>query len=171
MISEKMMNALNEQIKHEMQSAYLYFSMATYFETESWDGMANWMRMQADEEWAHSMRMYHHIMERDGKVKLNTLTAPQAEWASPLKAFKAAYKHEQFITSKIYELATLAREESDFAAEAMLQWFVNEQVEEEANAAKIVQMLERVGDNMNGMLMIDRQLGERVASAPAATEE
>jgi len=171
MISEKIMNALNEQIKHEMQSAYLYFSMATYFETENWDGMASWMRVQADEQWAHAMRLYAHIMERDGKVKLSTLTEPQAEWASPLDAFKAAYKHEQFITGKIYELARLAREEVDFAMETMLQWFVNEQVEEEANASKIVQMLERVGDNMNGMLMVDRQLADRAAAVPAAAEK
>lgn len=156
-----MQAALNEQIKHELESGYLYLSMATYFHDQNLDGMAHWMKIQEAEEREHAMKMFDHLIERGGTVKLKALSEPQSEWESPLDAFKAAYEHEKFVTSKIHDLVKLADEEGDLAAKAMLQWFVTEQVEEEDNASGIVSMLERVGDSGNGIVMVDRELGRR----------
>ncbi|MBN2092850.1 ferritin [candidate division KSB1 bacterium] len=161
MLSEKMKNLMNTQIKNELESAYLYLSMAAYFESDGWDGMSSWMKVQAQEEVNHAMKFYAHLQERDSRVKLAGLAEPKFEWKSPLDAFKAAYAHEQFITGTINNLMKLAVEESDYAAQGLLQWFVNEQVEEEASALKVVQMLERVGDSGNGLVMLDHKLGER----------
>ncbi len=163
MISKKMEAALNEQIKEELASAYLYLSMSAHFAAEGWDGMAGWMRVQAGEEQEHAMRLFDHIVERGGKVKLHALTAPEAKWASPPAAFKAAYKHEQHITSCIHSLVELAQKEKDYAAGALLQWFVTEQVEEEDHASKVVLLLERMGGEGRGLVMADRELGRRVA--------
>lgn len=161
MMNPKMQNAMNEQIKHELESAYLYLSMSAYFNSEGWDGMGQWMRVQAQEELEHAMKFFDHIKERDGKVALQALAQPQEKWSSLLDAFQAAYKHEQFITSKIHELVKLANELSDYAAQSLLQWFVDEQVEEEASTSKVVQLLERVGDSGNGLVMLDHELGKR----------
>ncbi len=161
MLSEKLKNLMNTQIKNEFESAYLYLSMAAYFESDSWEGMASWMKVQAQEEVNHAMKFYAHLQERDARVKLAGLTEPKFEWKSPLDAFKAAYAHEQFITGTLNNLMKLAVEESDYAAQGFLQLFVNEQVEEEASALKVVQMLERIGDSGNGMVMLDYKLGER----------
>ena len=162
MLGEKIQAAFNVQIREEMDSAYLYLSMAAYFESRGLDGMARWMRSQTAEEVAHAMRFFDYIAERGGRVALEALKQPQGEWASPLAAFQAAYQHEQFITSKIGELVDLATAERDHASNAMLQWFVNEQVEEEATVSKIAEQLERIGDSGNGLLMLDRELGQRM---------
>ena len=161
MIGQKMQDALNAQIKEEMASAHLYLSMAACFHSIGLDGMAHWMKMQTREEMAHAMKMFEHIIERGGRAEVPGLEQPQKEWPSPLAAFQAAYKHEQYITGKIDGLVALAAAEEDNAAGVMLQWFVNEQVEEEASAAKIVQLLERAGDSGNGLVMLDIQLGKR----------
>jgi len=171
MIGKRMQDAINEQIKHELESAYLYLSMVAYFEAIGAEGMAQWMRVQTQEEVGHAMRFFDHITERDGRVELLELAKPLKEWASPLAAFKAAYEHEQFITGKINDLVKIAAEEGDHAANIMLQWFVTEQVEEEASTSRVVQMLGRVGDSGTGLLMLDRELGARVAVEPAAQEE
>jgi len=163
MIGKKVQDAFNEQIKQEMQSAYLYLSMAAYFHSTGLDGMGQWMRLQSQEETAHAMKLFDHIVERGGAVTLPALDKPKAKWTSPLAAFKDAYKHEQFITSCIDKLAALAEKEKDRAAGILLQWFVAEQVEEEANASKIVDTLERLGDSGNGLIMLDVQLGKRGA--------
>jgi len=164
MINPKMQDAMNEQIKNELESAYIYLSMAAYFDSEGWDGMGQWMRAQAQEEMVHAMKFFEHISERDGRVKLMALAQPQEKWSSALDAFQAAYKHEQFITGTINELVKLANEINDYAANSLLQWFVDEQVEEEASTSKVVQLLERVGDSGNGLVMLDLQLGKRQAS-------
>jgi len=169
MIGKRMQDAMNEQIKHELESAYLYLSMVAYFHSESLDGMAQWMTVQAQEELAHAMKFLNHIDERDGRVELKALSQPQKEWASPLEAYKAAYNHERFITDKINDLVKLASEEGDHAAGIMLQWFVTEQVEEESSTLKVVDLLERIGDSGHGLIMADRELGTR--SAPAESEE
>jgi len=161
MISKKMQDAMNAQIKNELFSAHLYMSMAAYFNSLGWDGMAAWMKKQSQEEYSHAMKFYHHLTERDGRVLLTELDKPEHEWASPLAAFQAAYAHEQFITGKINSLVDLAKAESDHAANAFLQWFVTEQVEEEASTAKVAQMLERIGNSGNGLVMLDRQLSAR----------
>jgi ferritin len=161
MIGERIGKAMNDQIKHELESYYIYLSMVAYFESNSLDGMGHWMRCQAQEEMIHAMKFFAHIVDRGGKVILQDLKQIKTEWASPLEAFKDAYEHEQFISSKINELTTIAREEKEYASEPMLSWFADEQVEEEANASKIMDQLEMVGDNKSALLLIDRELGAR----------
>lgn len=161
MIGKRIEEALNAQIREELSSAYLYLSMAAYFHAEGLDGMARWMRLQAKEEVAHAMRIFDHLVERGGRVSLQALPEPAFQWDSPLAAFKAAYEHERYITERIDELVVLAREEKDNAAEVMLQWFVAEQVEEEDQTRKAVELLERVGPDGRGILMIDQKLGAR----------
>ena len=161
MIGNRMQEALNAQIKHELESAYIYLSMAAYFESLGLEGMARWMRVQSGEEVEHAMKFFDHITERDGRVELFSLAQPEKEWASPLEAFKAAYEHEQFITGKINELMKIAADEQDHAAGILLQWFVTEQVEEEASTSHVVGMLKRIGDSGHGLLLLDHELGTR----------
>ena len=162
MIGKKMQEAINEQIKEELGSAYLYLSMAAYFHSKGLDGMAHWMRIQTQEEMVHAMKFFDHIVERDGRAILLALDQPKTSWSSPLEAFQEAYKHEQYITSRINDLVKLANRENDNAAAIMLQWFVTEQVEEEASTSKVAQMLELIGDSGQGLLMLDRELGTRI---------
>jgi len=164
MIGKKLTKELNEQIKHETFSAYLYWSMAAYFQSKGLDGMSQWMKAQAQEELGHALRFYNHISERGGRVELQAIDKPQLEWESPRDAFEAAKKHEQFITSRIDGLAKLADEENDRAAGIMLQWFISEQVEEEDSVQKVLDMLDIAGEKGPGLLMADRELGSRVAA-------
>jgi len=161
MIGKRMEEALNEQINEELFSAYLYLAMAAYFHGEGLDGMARWMRLQAKEEVEHALKIFDHLVERGGKVTLRALKEPQGGWESPLAAFRAAYEHERHITGRIHELVELAQAEKDHAAFQMLSWFVAEQVEEEDQTRKAVELLERVGDSGHGLIMIDRELGTR----------
>ena len=161
MINERIQQAMNEQIKHELESAYLYLAMSAWFSAQGWDGMAQWMRVQAKEEQTHAMKFYGHILERDGRIDLQALAKPKTEWSSPQNAFEEASKHEQFITGKINSLMKLSQETQDFASQSLLTWFVDEQVEEEANASTIVQTLSRIGTSGSGLVMIDRKLGKR----------
>lgn len=161
MINKKMENAVNQQIKNELFSSYLYLSMSAYFETEGWEGMAHWMRTQSNEELKHAMKFYKHITEREGRVELFPLDKPQMEWKSPMDAFKSALEHEKFITKSIYDLLELANEEKDYPAQLLLHWFVEEQVEEESSASKIVADLEKIGDSKGAIYMLDHQLGKR----------
>jgi len=163
-----MQDAMNDQIQHELGSAYLYLAMAAHFHSRGLGGMAQWMKVQTQEEMVHAMRFFAHIDERNGRIELKALAAPQKEWASPLAAFEAAFAHEQFITGRIDELAQIAREENDNAGLMMLQWFVNEQIEEEANVSKVIDLLKLVGDSGQGLLMADRELGSRVFVPPPA---
>ena len=171
MINKKVRDGFNKQIQHEFYSAYLYLSMAAWVHSKGMDGMAQWLRVQTLEEMTHAMKFFDHIIERDGEVELLEIEKPPTEWASPLEAMKAAYKHEQFITGKINELVALSKNENDYASGSLLQWFVDEQVEEEANASKNVQNLEMVGDSGNGLLMVDREMGTRTFTMPASKEE
>ncbi len=164
MLSEKILEALNKQINAEFYSAYLYLAMSAYFEARNLKGFANWMRVQAQEETTHAMKIYDYVVERGGKVKLMAIEQPPAEWGSPLEAFEAAYNHEIKITGMINELVNLAMEEKDHATYNMLQWFVAEQVEEEASTDEIVQKLKMLGEDSRGILMIDRELAQRVFS-------
>ncbi len=162
MIGKKVNEAFNEQIMHEYFSAYLYFSMAAYLHAEGLEGMAHWMRVQTIEETIHGTKFFDHIIERGGKVELRAIEKPQTDWASPLEAFKAAMAHEQFITGKINELVAIAAKENDFASRTMLQWFVDEQVEEEGNAERNVRNLEMAGGSGQGLLMLDREMSARI---------
>jgi len=165
MIGKRLETAINEQIKNELESYYIYLSMAAYFHSTNLDGMAHWMRAQAHEEMIHAMKFFDHINDRGGTVTLMDLKQIKTEWASPLEAFQDAYQHEQFITGKINDLTTVAREERDYASESMLAWFSDEQVEEEATAGKIVAELEMVGEDKSALLMLDRELGGRAFPA------
>jgi ferritin len=169
MLSAKMEKALNDQINAELFSAYAYLSMSAYFEGNDFTGFASWMNAQAQEEVAHAMKIYKFIIDRGGQVKLAAIDGPPVEWDSPLAVFEAGYKHEQHVTSLIHKLVALAIEENDYATKNMMDWFVDEQVEEEASASEIVQQLKLIGDNGHGLLMLDRELGQRKYD-PAAEE-
>ncbi len=168
MISKKMEKALNEQVNAELYSAYLYLSMEAYFKSLNLNGFANWMRAQTQEEVSHAMKIYGFIDERGGRITLKTIDGPQTKWDSPLALFKDVYKHEQKVTSLINNLVNLAIEEKDHATNTFLQWFVNEQVEEEASADHVIQQLKMMEKAPGGMFMLDRELGQRIFTPPAA---
>jgi ferritin len=171
MISKKMEEALNGQINAEMYSAYLYLSMESYFRSLNLNGFANWMRVQTQEEMMHAMKIYDFVNERGGRVTLKAIEGPPTKWESPLTVFEAVYAHEQKVTGLINELVDLAIKEKDHATNTFLQWFVNEQVEEESSAEKIVQQLKMMKDAPGGMFMLDRELGQRVFTPPAKEGE
>jgi ferritin len=171
MISKKMEEALNEQVNAEMYSAYMYLSMEAYFKSQNLNGFANWMRAQAQEEMMHAIKIYDFINERGGKVTLKAIDGPPTEWESPLAVFEAVYAHEQKVTGLINGLVDLAIKEKDHATNTFLQWFVNEQVEEEASADEVVQQLKMMKDAPGGMFMLNRELGQRVFTPPAAEGE
>lgn len=168
MISDKMQKALNDQINAELHSAYLYLSMSAYFTSLNLDGSAHWMRLQAQEELMHGMKFYDYVNEAGGRALLGAVEAVPTEWKSPLAAFEAALGHEQKMTRKINDLVGLAMAEKDHATYAMLQWFVTEQVEEEANADDICKKIRFVGQDGPGMYMIDRELKTRVITPETA---
>lgn len=168
MIGKKMQEALNEQVNAEFYSAYLYLSMVAYFESKNLSGFATWMRAQTQEEVMHAMKIYDYVNERGGRVTLKAIEGPPTEWDSPPAAFEAAYQHERKVTGLINDLVNLAIEEKDHAANTFLQWFVNEQVEEETSVDNVVQNLKMAQDAPGAMFMIDRELGQRVFTPPAA---
>ncbi len=170
MISKKLEKAINEQINKELYSEYLYISMQAWFANQNLDGMATWMDAQGKEERFHAMKFFNYLIERGGKVALKPIDGPQVDFDNPLKAFSQAYKHEQLVTKSINDLMDLAIKENDHAAKSFLQWFVDEQVEEEASVDKIVAQLKMVGDNGHGIMMIDRELGQRVYTPPVTAE-
>ena len=161
MLSPKLLTAFNDQIKHELESAYLYAAMNAWFKSENFDGMAHWMEVQTKEEINHARKFFDHIFERGDVVELQPINILAKKWASPLEAFKAAYEHEQFVTGKINDLMTMAIADKDYAAQEFLNWFVAEQVEEEDSTLKIVQLLKRIGDHCQALIMVDRELGKR----------
>lgn len=170
MIKDTMTNALNEQINEELFSAYLYLSMAAQFDDMSLSGFANWMRVQAQEELSHAMKFFNYITERGGRVSLKAIAEPQKEWDSVIEMFQAAYDHECHISECINKLVDRAIEGRDYATQNMLQWFVEEQVEEEASADEILQKLKLMGDAQGALFMMDRELGSRVFT-PETGEE
>ena len=161
MIGERLNTAISDQIKNELESYYIYLSMAAYFHSNSLDGMGHWMRAQAHEEMIHATKFMDHLIDRDGKVVLQDLKQLKIDWSSPLEAFQDALEHERFISGKINDLTTIAREEKDYASEPMLAWFTDEQIEEEASAGKIVDELGMIGEDKSALLMLDRELGAR----------
>lgn len=167
-LSSPMETALNQQINAETYSAYLYLSMAAYFDSLNLPGFAQWMRVQTQEELVHAMKFFSFVNERNGRVLLQPIAGPPTDWASPLAAFEAAYEHEQKVTGLINNLVDLALQERDHASNIFLQWFITEQVEEEASANDIVQKLKLAGDNPHHLFVLDRELGTRVFTPPAA---
>ena len=166
MLSDKLQLALNEQINAEYHSGYLYLAMVAYFEGMNLDGCGNWMRIQAQEEVMHGMKIFDYLSERGGRVKLTAVEAPPPDWKSPLEAFEAALAHEIHMTERINDLADLPLEERDHATNNVLQWYVTEQVEEESNVDDIVQKLKLLGKDGPGLFMLDRELKTRVYVAP-----
>jgi ferritin len=153
--------AMNEQIKNELFSAYQYLSMAAYCESENLPGFAQWMRAQSREEMEHAMKFYDFILERNGRVALRALDGPLVEFGSPLEVFEQALEHERRVTAMIDDLYALAVSENDYASQTFLQWFVTEQVEEEKNAGDVVETLKMVGDKSEALFLLDRELGQR----------
>jgi len=161
MFNKKIEDAFNKQLNAELYSAYLYVSMSAYFDATNLKGMANWMRIQASEEVQHAMKFYNFINERGGRVLLAPIEGPKTEWHSPLEVFEETCEHEAEVTALINKLVDLSIEEKDHAANAFLQWFVTEQVEEEATPREIAERLKLAGNHAGSLLMIDHQLGER----------
>ncbi|MEA2083721.1 MAG: ferritin [Thermodesulfobacteriota bacterium] len=168
MLNKKIQEAINSQINAEIYSSYLYLSMSAYFESISLSGFANWMRAQAQEEMVHAMKFYDYVNERGGRVILGPIEAPPSEWESPVAVFDATYQHEQKVTGLINDLVDLAIEEKDHATNNFLQWFVSEQVEEEASASAVLNKAKLTGDAPGGLFMLDQELGARVFTMPAA---
>jgi len=169
-ISEKMVEALNRQINSEIYSAYLYLSMAAYFDSIGLKGFSNWMRVQWQEELVHAMKLFDFVSERGGRVKLYAVDEPPSDWGSPLAAFEHVYEHEVNVTKKIHDLVELAMNEKDYATYNFLQWFVAEQVEEEASSLEIVEKLRLIGEDKRGLLFLDKELSMRRFTPPPAEE-
>ena len=168
MLSPKMQDTLNAQINAEYYSSYLYLSMAAHAEAANLKGFSNWMRVQAQEEMTHAMKFFDFILERGGRVHLQPVEGPPTQWDSPLVVFEATLEHEQHVTSLINKLVDLARAESDHATDNFLQWFVAEQVEEEASADEVLQQLKLMQDAPGGLFMMDRELAQRIFTPPPA---
>lgn len=166
MLSDKMVSALNGQINNEMYSAFLYMAMSSHSADKGLKGMANWFMVQYHEEMLHAMKFYEYVQRQGARVKLGALNEPPSEWKSPMEMFEAVLKHEQFITKCINDLTDLAIEEKDHATQIFLQWYVTEQVEEEENDNDIIAQLKVIGDNTQGLMMLDRELGQRATAVP-----
>jgi len=162
MLNSKVEKLLNEQVNAEIYSAYLYLSMSAYFESINLPGFAKWTYVQYLEETTHGLKFFRFINERDGNVKLTTIKEPQTEWKSPVDVFDNIYKHEQYVTSLINNIVDVAMQEKDYATNNLLQWYIAEQVEEEANAKLILEQLKRVGESKDGLYMLDKEVGIRV---------
>lgn len=161
MLNDAIQKALNEQIKDEFYASHLYLAMAAYFQANNLPGFAHWMEVQSAEERGHALRIYRYINDRGGRVVLKEIGEPPAEFDSPLDVFEKALKHEQKVTAAINGIYAMAVKEGDYATQVMLNWFVEEQVEEEKSATEVVEMLKRAGDKGHVLLMLDRQLAQR----------
>jgi ferritin len=160
-LSNKMQAAMNEQMRHEFGAYYLYLAMAAWFAERNFDGFSQWMRAQAQEEAQHAMKFFDYINDRSGTITLEALEKPRASWKTVLAVFEAAKQHEAKVSSGIHKLYELALAEKDYASQAMLQWFITEQVEEEKTSTHIVETLRIIGDSASGLLFYDRELGGR----------
>lgn len=170
MLSDKVLEALNEQIAHELYAAYLYLAMMAYFDGRSLEGFAHWMRLQSKEEVGHAMKLVDFILDRGGNVELRELAAPPADFESPLAVMESALRHEEKVTAMINDLYELAAAEKDYASQVLLQWFIDEQVEEEKSAGGVVDQLRLAGDSVSALLVIDERLSRRGAEGDEGAE-
>ena len=170
MLSERITEALNKQINNEIYSAYLYLSMSAHSTFIGLKGFANWFMVQYQEEMVHAMKIYDYINAQGGQVKLMAVAQPPTEFGSPLEMFEKTLEHEKFVTKCINDLVDLAIEEKDHASNIFLQWFVTEQIEEEANDNETISKLKLVGKEVNGLFMIDKELAARVFTPPATSK-
>ena len=166
-ISDRLTAAINDQINAELWSAYLYLSMSMDQEAKGNKGFANWFFIQFQEEQDHARIFMNMLNSRGAEVKLQPIAEVQTEWESPLAAWEKTLEHEQVVTGRINDLMAIAKEERDYASESFLQWFVDEQIEEEENARDIIDILEKIGDNKYGLYEYDKELGARVYSVPS----
>jgi ferritin len=171
MLSERMEKAINDQINAELYSSYMYAAMSMYFESVDMSGAAIWMKAQAQEELVHAWKFMNYVNERGGRVELQAIEKPPVEWESVLEAFQAALEHERKVSSLINALVSIAREENDHMTDNFLQWYVAEQVEEEASAGEVVRKLKLIGDSGGGLFMMDNSLGQRVFNPAADSGE
>lgn len=169
MLKDNVLDKLNAQFNNEIYSAYLYFSMAGYFESQNLKGFANWMEIQAREEVMHSHRIYKYIIDKGNRPKMSAIDAPTHDWDSALEAMKDTYSHECEISEQINECVSLALKENDHSTNTMLQWFVSEQVEEEAVVDDIVQKLKMISGNSTGLYLLDSELGKRSSISDTGT--
>ena len=160
-MNKTVLDAINEQIKNELFSGYLYLSMSAWFETQNLPGMAKWMRAQAREEQEHAMKFFDFVNERGGKIELKTIDQPQIEYDSALQIFEMSLAHEKYITGLINQLYELTLAEKDYPAQILLQWYIKEQVEEENNVGKAVEMLKAIDGKSYQLLMLDGKFGAR----------
>lgn len=168
MLSPKMQDALNKQINEELSSAYIYLGMAAEADRLGLPGFVNWFKLQYQEELAHADRIFNFVLERNGEVHLDAIAKPEIGNETPLSLFEKSLEHEQYITQCIFKLKDLAKAESDHSTDVFLEWFVSEQVEEEANAQQVIDQLKLVDGNPNGLFMIDRELAKRQPEPAAA---
>jgi ferritin len=162
-MTPEVLDALNDQIRMELSSGYVYLAMSAQFEAESYDGFAHWMRLQAQEELAHAMRLFDFVNRRGGRAVLQTIPCPPKDYGAPVDAFRNALEHEEAVTASIHRLYMLAGEHGDVATQRELDWFITEQVEEEENANRAVDLLARAGDDATALLFLDREFGARSA--------
>jgi len=166
MISKTVNDAFNRQVNAELYSSYLYLAMSAWCSERSLVGFANWMRVQAKEELFHATKIFDYILERGGKVELDAIEKPESEWSSPLEVSEEVANHEAKVTGLINDLVDIAIQEKDHAANNFLQWFVAEQVEEEASAGEVLERMKMIGGDSAGMFVMDMELAKRVFVAP-----
>ena len=165
-MNEKLEKAFNDQINAEFYSEYFYLAMYAYFDRMNLQGFKNWMNVQIQEEHAHAMGLFNYVHERGGKVVLQEIAKPQTDWESPLEVFKDVLKHEQYVTSRINELADIADEVKDRAAVSFIDWYIKEQVEEENNVGNVLKTLTLICDDKQCLYMLDKELAARTFTAP-----
>jgi ferritin len=165
MIGKKMQDAMNGQLQAEMYSAYLYLSMSAYCESINMRGFAHWLLVQSREEQEHAMKFFNHLIDRSGKVSLGAIEQPPLEFQSPRALFEHVLDHEKKITERIHKLYEMAMSEKDYASQTFLQWFISEQVEEEARATEYVEKLKMIGESSNAIFMLDKELGKRASES------
>lgn len=168
MLSQTMQDALNKQVNREFYAAYYYLALVAAFDGRALSGFAHWMRLQAQEEVTHAVKLVEFILDRDGTLELEAIARPEADIGSPLEGMQSSLDHERHVSARIDEIYQLAIDESDYPSQVLMQWFVTEQVEEEKSAQEIVDRLTLAGDSVSALLVIDEQLGQRV---PEAGEE
>ena len=166
MINEKLQNEFNVQINKELYSEYLYLAMKTYFMEQNLMGFVNWFDCQVQEEHAHAIGMFNYLNERGGKIELLPIDKPEFSGKTPLEIFEEVLKHEQYVTSRINTVYDVAEEVRDRAAMKFLDWYIDEQVEEEASVDGVLSTLRLIGDDKNALLLLDKDLATRVFNPP-----
>ena len=160
----KVRNLINEQIAHEFYASYLYLAMAAHFEEQNLEGFAQWMRMQSDEEDEHAMKLFDYLVERGERIELGAIDEPPVEFGSPVDAFRAALEHEKKVTGLINDIYEAAVDAKDYPTQVMLQWFIEEQVEEEDVTGTAVERLEMAGDSNAAIMFLDAEFGKRTTA-------